>query len=296
MTAPVAIPRTEDAPATLYFGRVIHARSRPRKHRFAYKVFSMLVDIDRLEEVARRSALFSLNRFNLFSFYERDHGPRDGSPLRAHINRLMADASLPAPAQVKLLCYPRILGYVFNPLSVYYCYGAEGRMSALIYQVHNTFGDVHSYVAPVAGAERQGRVIRQSRDKNLHVSPFVGMAASYHFALDDPHETIGIRIRETDQDGPFLLATFDGKARRFSTASLLTAFGRYPLMTLKVMGAIHFEALRLWLKGVPFFSSPLQAPAPASFDGPSQGERGNAIDPAKAPEKGYTQTNNPKAA
>ncbi|MGD1934530.1 MAG: DUF1365 domain-containing protein [Candidatus Phaeomarinobacter sp.] len=296
MTTPSAVPGNDEAPARLYFGRVIHARSRPRQHRFAYKVFSMLVDIDRLEDVGHTSRVFSLDRFNLFSFFRRDHGPRDGSSLRDHINQLMADAGLPLPERVKLLCYPRILGYVFNPLSVYYCYDADGRMLALVYQVHNTFGDVHSYVAPVTDAEQKGRVVHQSRDKNLHVSPFVGMSARYHFALDDPKDTIGIRIRETDEDGPFLLATFDGTARSFSTRSLLTAFVRYPLMTLKIMGAIHFEALRLWLKGVPFFSSPLRSPAPSSFEGPPTGVLGNAIDPAKAPEKRYTDTGNPKAA
>jgi len=285
-----------DPPARLYFGRVIHARSRPHKHRFAYKVFSMLIDIDRLEETAGRSRLFSLDRFNLFSFYRRDHGARDGSSLRAHIDSILTEAGHPVPDRIKLLCYPRILGYVFNPLSVYYCYDSNGRVSALVYQVHNTFGGVHSYVAPVADAEVQGRVIHQARHKNLHVSPFVGMAASYHFALDSPGETIGIRIRETDEDGPFLLATFDGKARDFTTASLAKAFVRYPLMTVKIIGAIHFEALRLWLKGVPFFSSPPQVPQRASYEGPAEGSRGNAIDPAKAPEKRYTDSGNPRAA
>lgn len=256
----------------------------------------MLVDIDRLEDMAASSRLFSLDRFNLFSFYRRDHGARDGSSLRQHINGILTDAGHPVPHRVKLLCYPRILGYVFNPLSVYYCYDADGQVSALVYQVHNTFGDVHSYVAPVSDTEVQGRVIHQARDKNLHVSPFVGMAARYHFALDNPSETIGIRIRETDEDGPFLLATFDGKAREFTTASLVAAFVRYPLMTLKIIGAIHYEALRLWLKGVPFFSSPPQAPPRTSYDGPARGSRGNAIDPAKAPEKRYTDSGNPRAA
>lgn len=296
MTGTLSTPAASDPAARLYFGRVIHARSRPRKHRFAYKVFSMLINIDRLEDAAKMSRLFSLDRFNLFSFHHRDHGPKDGSSLRTHIDTLLSDANLPAPAKIKLLCYPRILGYVFNPLSVYYCYDTTGRLSVLVYQVHNTFGDVHSYIAPVSDTEQKGRVVHQSRDKNLHVSPFVGMAASYHFALDDPAETIGIRIRETDEDGPFLLATFDGKARPFSTATLAQAFVKYPLMTLKIVGAIHFEALRLWLKGVPFFSSPLQAPARSSLDGPSQGARGNAIDPAKAPEKRYTDPAKTKAA
>lgn len=288
--------KTKESAASLYFGKVMHARSRPREHRFTYGVFSLLIDIDRLPEAAAASGLFSLNRFNLFSFFTRDHGARDGSDLRQHIDDLLATAGHPRPAYIKLLCYPRILGYVFNPLSVYYCYDSAGDITALVYQVHNTFGDVHSYVAPVTSSEKTGTVIRQSRDKALHVSPFVGMAAAYDFSLNDPEATIAIRIRENDEDGPFLLATFDGDRKPFTTGFLARAFGRYPLMTLKVIGAIHYEALRLWLKGIPFFSSPASAPAAASHDGPSRGPRGNAVDPAKAPERRYTQVKQSKAA
>ncbi|MEQ8745541.1 DUF1365 domain-containing protein [Pyruvatibacter sp.] len=284
------------APATLYFGRVMHARTRPTEHRFSYSVFSMLLDIDALQQTARRSALFSLNRFNLFSFHERDHGARDGTPLREHIVSLLNDAGLDEPGQIKLLCYPRILGYVFNPLSVYYCYSQDGELTALVYQVHNTFGDTHSYVAPVTASEKHGRIVRQSRDKHLHVSPFVGMAASYSFALDDPAQTIGVHIREADEDGSFLLATFDGTARSFTTSRLVQAFFRYPLMTVKIIGAIHFEALRLWLKGVPYFARPAQKPPRSSVHGPSSGPRGNAIDPAKAPENSYTSNETTKVA
>ncbi len=286
----------DTAPATLYFGRVMHARSRPAKHRFSYRVFSMLLDIDRLDALDRISRLFSVGRFNLFSFRSRDHGARDGSSLRAHITGLLSDAGLDEPGTIKLLCYPRILGYVFNPLSVYYCYDAAGGLTALVYQVHNTFGDAHSYVAPVAAEEKSGRIIRQSRDKNLHVSPFVGMAASYQFTLDDPAERMAVHIREADEDGPFLLAAFDGEARAFSTRNLALAFVRYPLMTVKIIGAIHFEALRLWLKGVPYFARPQAVPTTTSIEGPSKGPKGNAIDPTKAVQKDYSNKDITKAA
>ena len=259
---------TRDA-ARLYFGHVMHARSRPRVHRFRYRVFAMLIDIDRLDAADRLSPLFSIGRFNLFSFHERDHGPRDGSPLRAHVEDLLQRAGLePDGGRIELLCYPRVLGYVFNPLSVYYCSAADGTMRALVYQVHNTFGDAHTYVAPLQAAERDGRVVRQSRTKRMHVSPFVGMSAHYDFALDVPGEHLCVHIREQDDDGPFLLATFDGDRRSLSTSSLVKAFFAYPLMTLKVMAAIHFEALRLWGKGVPFHPRPKDTPAKWSADGP----------------------------
>lgn len=299
--------------ARLYFGHVMHARTRPAQHRFRYGVFSLLLDIDSLDMLGRASALFSVDRFNLFSFHTRDHGPRDGTPLRAHITRLLAQSGVDMAGDtaedkaedtvgpIKLLCYPRILGYVFNPLSIYYCYRQSGELAALVYQVHNTFGDTHSYVAPVAADETDGRVIRQARDKHLHVSPFVGMAATYRFTLTDPAQQIAVHIREEDEDGPFLLATFDGTARPFSTRSLVAAFFRYPLMTFKVMGAIHFEALRLWLKGVPYFARPAPPPEPASASGPATGPHANAIDPAKGdptkgPKLGYSDTGVTKTA
>ncbi len=259
-----------EADAALYFGRVMHARTRPAAHRFTYAVFSMLVDIDRLPALARRTRFFSLNRFNLFSFHVKDHGPRDGKPLRPHIETLLKDAGISIEGgRIRLLCYPRILGYVFNPLSVYYCYRPDGELAAIVYQVHNTFGDAHSYVAPIEPAERHGRVIRQTRDKLMHVSPFVGMTAAYHFALDDPASRMAVHIREHDEQGPFLTATFDGEARAFTGTNLVKAFFRYPLMTLKVIGAIHFEALRLWAKGVPYFARPAAPQQSASAQGPA---------------------------
>lgn len=269
MTSTALKPGFMQAPARLYFGQVMHARSRPRQHRFRYRVFSLLIDIDRVAAAGRMSRLFSIGRFNLFSFTPADHGPRDGTSLRAHVEALLRGAGVtPDGGRIDLLCYPRILGYVFNPLSVYYCHDRTGTLVALVYQVHNTFGDAHTYVAPVHAAERHGRVVRQVRAKRMHVSPFVGMAAQYRFALDEPDARLSVHIREHDDAGPFLLATFDGEARPLTTRTLAHAFFRYPLMTLKVIGAIHFEAFRLWRKGVPFHARPAEAPAGSSAEGP----------------------------
>ena len=144
----------------------MHERFQPFSHRFTYKVFSAFLDIDRIDELSARLWLFSRNRFNLYSFHDKDHGPRDGTALRPHVERLLtaANASF-EPANIRLLCYPRILGHVFNPLSVYYCYDAANVLRALIYEVRNTFGEHHSYVAPIAAGENSGTGVRQARDK-----------------------------------------------------------------------------------------------------------------------------------
>jgi len=257
MTAPLASPAPPTAPASLYVGAVMHARLKPMGHRFTYKVMNTLIDIDRLAEANRMSRLFRVNRRGLFSFHERDHGPRDGTPLRAHVDRLLRAQGVDlAGGRVLLLCYPRLFGYVFNPLSVYYCYDADGALAALIYEVRNTFGDIHSYVLPVGAADTSEAGIRQVQDKAFYVSPFIGMRMRYHFRMLPPGDAVKIRILETDADGPLLAATFSGRRHDLTTRQLLAALLHLPLVTLKIMGAIHFEALRLWLKGARLYPRP----------------------------------------
>ena len=249
--------------ASLYIGDVIHARLKPFVHRFKYRVYSMLLDLDRLDEADRQSALFSVGRFNLLSFSQRDHGPRDGSGLRAHVDDLLRRAGLPQRCErVMLLCYPRVLGLVFNPLSVYYCLDAQGRIVALIYEVRNTFGDIHSYVAPLP-TPAVGDV-RQERDKLFHVSPFLDLTMKYKFRLAKPGETLKWRILEEDDTGPILSATFSGRRRDLTTGSTLAVFLSIPLLTLKIVLGIHWEALKLWLKGARFHRRP-EPPARASY-------------------------------
>lgn len=256
----MATPRvthTDPAPAALYTGRVMHARLRPRAHRFSYRVMNLLIDLDRLTEAGRLSWLFGVNRAGLVSFQERDHGEGEG-PLRAFADRLLRQHGIARPERVLLSCYPRMLGYVFNPLSVYYCYDG-GRLSALIYEVRNTFGGVRHYVGPVRPEENVPAGIRQTQRKDFYVSPFIGMDARYHFRLEPPGETLKLRILETDGQGPLLAAAFVGRRRPLSSPVLLGALISLPLMTLKVIGAIHFEALRLWLKGVALVPRPQAA-------------------------------------
>ncbi len=239
--------------AQLYFGAVRHARYAPRQHKFSYRVFSLLIDLDRLDHVALKSRLFSHNRFNLYAVYDRDHGYQDHRSLRDFVDDQCAARGLARPDRVHLLCYPRILGYVFNPLSVYYIM-RNGQLAALLYEVRNTFGEKHIYFTSLADGAQSAS--HHNHSKEFHVSPFIDMQATYHFSTALPSEAARLVIRETQNDAPLLVTSFSGARVGFSDASLLRAFLLYPLMTLKIIFAIHFEALRLFLKGVAFLKHP----------------------------------------
>jgi uncharacterized protein len=258
---------TNMAAGTLYEGMVMHARMKPFAHRFTYRVFSLLTDLDQLPALSRLSKLFSVNRFNVVSFHEKDHIDPRISPvedgIRAYVDRLLDTATVSRPARVLLLAYPRIFGHVFNPISVYYAFRADNTLSAVIYEVRNTFGERHAYVCPVEQGEMSSAGLRQSRNKNLHVSPFIGMRARYDFRLTAPSSELKLRILEHDDKGPLLAATFSGEALTLSSRNLVSLLVRLPLLGLKVVGLIHFEALRLWLKGAIFHRSP-PPPPPAS--------------------------------
>jgi DUF1365 family protein len=254
-----------DAAGTVYLGQVMHARLKPFGHRFVYSVFSILVDIDRLDDLARSTPLLGVNRAGPASFHERDHVERPGETLRAFVDRHLAAAGGSERAdRVLLLAYPRILGYVFNPISVYFAYASDGDLIAMIYAVRNTFGERHTYVAPIRPGDLTPAGVRQTRAKILHVSPFVGMQARYHFRVLPPGRTVRLRIHETEDDDALLSATFNGDAAPLDTPTLGIALLRYPFMTAKVMAGIHWEAMKLWWKGARFHKSP-PPPAPASY-------------------------------
>ena len=253
------------AAGTLYPGKVMHQRLKPFGHRFSYSVFSLLVDIDRLEALGRMSRLMSVNRPGLLSFQEQDHVEQEGETLRQFANRLLARAGLEKPAsRILLLAYPRMFGYVFNPISTYFAYDAAGDLIAIIYAVRNTFGERHSYVAPILPDETSPAGIRQTRTKIFHVSPFMEMGLRYHFRILPPGRTVRLRIHETAGNEPLLAATFNGDATALTTATLAKYLLRFPFMTMKVVAGIHWEALKLWLKGARFCKSP-PPPATASF-------------------------------
>jgi hypothetical protein len=241
----------------------MHRRVRPRKHKLSYRVFSMLLDLDELPALEAQGSAFRHNRFGFFSFYDRDHGPGRDAPLKPWVEGELAKAGIDTEGgPIRLLCYPRMLGYGFNPLSVYFCYHRDSRLLAILHQVTNTFHQRHSYLFPVAaeGAELE----RQVCAKEMYVSPFIEMGMTYNFRIKPPGAEIAIAIHESDKDGALLFASFAGKRQPFTAAGLWRLFFSYPLMTLKVIGGIHWEALQLWIKGVPLVRRPAPPPVPVT--------------------------------
>jgi len=234
--------------SSLYVGSVMHRRLRPRIHHFRYRAFWLLVDLDELPLLSRALRLFSYNRANIFSLHDADHGDGTAAPLRAQAERRLHEAGLDINGgPIRLLCMPRTLGYCFNPISVYFCHHADGSLAALIYQVHNTFGERHSYVIAV---KQEAGSIRQRCRKRFYVSPFMDMNMRYEFRVAVPDKKIAVGIRLGDKDGPMLNAALAGAREELTDRALLRVGLSIPAVTIKVMAAIHWEALRLWLKGI----------------------------------------------
>jgi len=241
--------------SALYAGQVMHQRTRPRAHRLRYRVFYMAINLNEADELARRLRLFSFNRFNLFSLHERDYGDGSGASLGEQARARLREAGLKGDGAVTLLTMPRVLGFAFNPLSLYFCHRRDGALAAIVYEVNNTFGQRHSYVAP-AIADEDG-VVRQEADKTLYVSPFLGTDLRYQFAVAPPGERVALSVTARDELGPLLFAKLSATRRPLSDVALLRALVSCPLLTLKVVLAIHWEALRLLLKGVRLVERPV---------------------------------------
>jgi DUF1365 family protein len=242
-----------------YTGVVSHARLRPRRHKLQYRLFNLLLDLDELPALGRRLRLFGFDRPALFSFHQRDHGAGTPTGLRAWVEQHLRDAGIEANGPISLLCMPRVLGHAFNPLSVYFCRRPDGELTAIVYQVNNTFGQRHSYLIPVTSSAAPGPV-RQNCAKAFYVSPFMDMDLHYRFVIHPPAERVGVTVNVMDTEGLLLTASFRGDRRPLTDGALLMAFLRMPLLGLKVVAGIHWEALKIWRKGVAFRSRP---PAPA---------------------------------
>ena len=239
----------------------MHCRLRPPRHRFSYRVFSLFLDLDELPLIDRRLRLFSAERANLVSFRSADHGARDGSALKPWaLARLAAAGVHLERPRVMLLCFPRVLGYGFNPLSIYYAYDGAA-LRGLVYEVNNTFGQRHAYAFPAHPSNSSG-IARHGCAKAFYVSPFIGMAGRYRFQLALPGERLSVVIRQTEGERTSLLASQTGHRHPLDDRTILHCVGGDLLMTAKITGGIHFEALRLWLKGAPYFPRPHRDASP----------------------------------
>jgi DUF1365 family protein len=254
----------------IYEGHVVHERSKPKRHRFKYRVFCLSLDIDELDQLHRGLKWFSFNSLNIFSFYDRDHGPGTNQPLRPWIEHHLKQAGVDLEGgSIRIVCYPRIFGYSFNPLTSYFCYHQDGTLRAMLYEVSNTFGERHSYLFPIKRQTR--KLLKHACDKKFYVSPFMMVEGQYHFTVRPLTDRLFLHIHQTDNEGPILDAWTTGQKRHISDRTLISSLFRYPLLTVKVIAGIHWEALRIWLKGIKTTNQPSAPIVPITIiNDPSQ--------------------------
>ena len=232
----------------IYSGFIAHRRFKPKRHFFSYKIFSLLIDLNEVENLEKKIKFFSYNKFNILSFYNIDHGPRDGSCLTKWVKKILIESKIDiGSGTIKLLCFPRFFGYVFNPLSIFYCYDKNLQLKAVLYEVKNTFNEQHTYAFPTSPSSN---LILHKCDKKFYVSPFIEMKTFYNFRLLKPGKIINVYIKQSDIDGTLLTACQTGQKLELNSKNLFVQFLKHPLMSFKVILAIHFEAFRLWTKGI----------------------------------------------
>ena len=242
--------------SSIYIGNVIHKRFKPKVHFFKYKVFSTLIDLSEINLLDKSLKIFSYNKFNIISFYDIDHGPRDGTSIKEWVIKNLLDNQINTEEiKIKLLCYPRIFGYVFNPLSVFFIYNKYSELISILYEVKNTFGEQHTYIFKI---NENDNLIKNKCKKKFHVSPFIEMNCKYFFRILKPSEKISVIIDQYDQEDKILYASQDGKRTDFTSSQLIKSYIKHPLMTFKVILAIHFEAFKLWTKGIKFVKKKLK--------------------------------------
>ena len=250
--------------SSIYNGTVIHKRFKPKTHFFKYSVFSLLIDLSELDQLDKNIKFFSFNKFNLISFFERDHGDRDGSSLVEWVKKNLDKNNISSEdVKIKLLCYPRIFGYVFNPLSVFFIYNSNEKLISILYEVKNTFGEQHTYIFKV---ENENNIFQHNCSKKFHVSPFIEMNCDYFFKILKPGEKMSVIIDQYQTNEKILYASQDGKRVDFNSKELLKSYLKHPLMTFKIISAIHFEAFKLWTKGIKFIKKKLKIKNNITFE------------------------------
>ena len=248
----------------IYTGDVVHKRFKPKIHFFKYKVFSLLIDLSEIHLLDKELKIFSYNKFNIISFYDKDHGARDGSSVENWVKDNLKKNNIDTnDIQIKLLCYPRIFGYVFNPLSIFFVYDRNDNLISILYEVKNTFGEQHTYVFKVEG---QNKLIQNNCSKKFHVSPFIEMDCNYFFRILNPEQKLSVVIDQYDQEGKILFASQDGKRSDLTSENLMNSYLKHPLMTFKIISAIHFEAFKLWIKGIKFVKKKLKIKNNITFE------------------------------
>ena len=249
------IPAAAIPDAGLYTGILRHRRFHPRKHEFTYKLFMAWLDVDRIPEMMAESPWTSYNRFNWASFEERDHFGDPGVSLRERVVQDARTHGVSVPdGPIFLLTHLRYLGYCFNPISFYYCYDRSGHLDTVLAEVNSTFGESRNYWLSPQNRRPSANALHYRCPKTMHVSPFMGMNLDYDFVLTEPDAKLVAQMT-TSERGPTPQVFFDATLtlQHQPWSALSRALLRHPWMTAKVIAAIHWQALRLFLKGVPVF-------------------------------------------
>lgn len=249
--------------SAIYEGVVTHRRFSPASHRLRYRIFMLLLDLDELSGLASRLKLLRFGPFGLMSFRAADHGDRSGGDLKTYARERLAEAGIIADGPIRLLCMPRILGYGFNPLSLYFCHRADGELAGILYEVRNTFGQRHSYLA--AAPEAGVAPLRQSAPKRFFVSPFMDMDLTYDFDIVPPGEAVAVNVSARRGDEAILNARFGGERRALTDANLLKVWLKHPLLSFKVILGIHWEAIRIVARGIWLRPRPPLPPEPVTL-------------------------------
>ena len=237
----------------IYVGKITHTRLLPKKSQFRYSYFSLFLDIDKFETTLHKKCLIRFNRPGILSFYNRDHGQRDGRNIRRWVNQKLEKHLMPSAERVFLLSFVRMYGLVFNPFSVYFCY-TNSVLSSIVYEVKNTFGEQHSYIFKT----KDNKAIINNCTKKFHVSPFIEMNCTYFFKILKPGNKISLIIDQYNDEGKLLYASQDGIRVDLNNKNLILSYLKHPLMTFKIIAAIHFEAFKLWIKGIKFVKKKLK--------------------------------------
>ena len=258
--------------SAIYVGDVVHQRLVPKRHRLRHCVYWLLADLDELSELDDRLRFFSYNRLNLMSVYDQDHGDGSQRPLSVQMRTHVAAAGIAAPEQlsIRLLCMPRVGGYDFNPLSVYFCIDRDDSIRAMIYEVNNTFGGRHTYVISAGSVDRgdaaeteEGAVtLRQSCDKRFYVSPFLEMDMAYRFCTRLPGETVQLSVQGRRCGQAIINTALFGRRKSLSDGNITRLALTHPMVPIKVVGAIHWHALKMWSHGFEFAEEPAE-PTPS---------------------------------
>lgn len=257
--------------SSLYKGVVVHRRLTPTAHLLRYRSTYCLFDVDELQELEKEISIFSLNRWNMISFLAKDLGFSTDDLKPQIIDMARSIGARVSGDKIKLLHMPRIMGFGFNPLTTYLFYNKEGECDGIIYEVNNTFGEKHRYAVSLEDANTQP-TLKHSKNKNFYVSPFFPETGRYDFSVVLPDEKVAISIKLESEGKHALNASFIGVRLPFSSPNLVKHYLTNPVSGLKIISAIHWEALKLWLKGLPIIKRQNKEtnPQKVSLEGPTK--------------------------